>query len=347
MLVKNILLLALSYLLAVTAVSAGRGKYCRALRGRPGTCLPIEECESLRRLNRDQSVPFALRVSLLRPSVCPGPGSDGTFCCNDETKYEGIQKLNQTDTCGIYNVAKGNTGEDLQVDAMPWMALLIYEDPAKKTSSLGINGCAGTLITEKFVLTAAHCLFLNGIELKRVRLGNWIHCDGDNCESRYINFDIEKTIVHERYENTSDIGNIALLKLAETVEFKPYVRPICLPFDNNLQDKAKRNRIYHTIGFGQTENSQLTNNLMMTPVLGASFFDCDSNKPLLCVKDSRICVANIGSPVMNTYLVNGVHRAVQVGIVSNFKGACGTEKLITSTELAQYIPWISHKIVDE
>ncbi|XP_068146425.1 serine protease grass-like [Drosophila tropicalis] len=347
MFVKNLLLLVLSYLLAVKAVSAGRGKYCSALRGRPGTCLPIEECASLRSLNRAQSVPFGIRVSLLRPSVCPGPDSADTFCCEDETNYEGIQKLNQTDTCGIYNVAKGNTGEDLQVDALPWMALLIYEDTAKKTSSVGVNGCAGTLITEKFVLTATHCLFLNGMELKRVRLGFWIHCDGDNCERHNVNYAIEKTIVHERYQNTSEVDNIALLKLTETVEFKPYVRPICLPFDNNLQDKAKRNRIYHTIGFGQTENAQLTNNLMMTPVLGVNTYDCIYGKPLLCVKDSRICIANIGSPVMNKYSVNGLGRAVQVGIVSSFKGPCGTEKLITSTKLAQYIPWISHKIVKE
>ncbi|KRF98265.1 uncharacterized protein Dwil_GK26982 [Drosophila willistoni] len=336
MLIKYLVLLVLWCVLAIRADDI-YGRYCNAFGGEPGACMPIEECPELLEIKNSPTIPPEVKNIILRGSVCPGPDSAGTFCCAEIANAEGIRKLNQTDTCGIYNAPDAGTENESQEISMPWMALLIYEDPEKKNSPTGIKGCAGTLITEKFVLTAANCLFLNGMELKQVRLGN----DG----TQYVSYGIEKIIVHERYENPSQMYNIALVKLAGTVEYKGNIRPICLPFDNEVRSKAYLDKKYQTIGWGQTENFEFTNDLMMASFQRIDQFKCKYSKTILCLGDVETCVPNIGSPLMNTYTVNGLERVVQAGIANTFISRCGAGGPVAYTNLGEYIPWISRQIV--
>lgn len=52
----------------------------------------------------------------------------------------------------------GNTTE---IDEFPWMVLLEYEFP----NGTRIFGCAGSIISEKFILTAAHCFTFSDLFL--------------------------------------------------------------------------------------------------------------------------------------------------------------------------------------
>lgn len=72
-------------------------------------------------------------------------------CCPNEAI---IEKINSKG-CGIVAGDRIQRGMKAKVGQFPFMALLIFrETNSEKDEFL----CGGTLITESFVLTAAHCM---------------------------------------------------------------------------------------------------------------------------------------------------------------------------------------------
>lgn len=71
-------------------------------------------------------------------------------------QVDGASLLPQPPTCGgvtIDNKIYG--GEDADLNEFPWMVLLEY----RRLAGTGLStSCAGTLINQRYVLTAAHCL---------------------------------------------------------------------------------------------------------------------------------------------------------------------------------------------
>lgn len=69
-------------------------------------------------------------------------------------------------------------------------------------------------------------------------LGEWntdtyIDCDDVNekgfCSGPVLEISVAEKIVHEGYDSLNSMNDIALLKLASSVVFNEFVRPICLP----------------------------------------------------------------------------------------------------------------------
>ncbi|XP_020957057.1 transmembrane protease serine 11B [Sus scrofa] len=105
-------------------------------------------------------------------------------------------------------------GENALVGAWPWQASMQWK---------GRHHCGASLISSKWLLSAAHCFALkNNSEDWTINFGTLVN-------KPYMRRKVQNIIFHENYTKAGVHDDIALVQLAEDVSFTKYVRKICLP----------------------------------------------------------------------------------------------------------------------
>ncbi|CAD6992971.1 unnamed protein product [Ceratitis capitata] len=264
------------YVLAVNAVLISFG-VCQTPSGLAGHCVPLADCKSLYDLILS-AAPSEAQIEYLRRSFC-GSDVNGTtalaknrVCCGDNPNvknndpYSG-KILPVEGSCGVTFNTRIFGGVDSSVDEFPWSALIKYRRPYNASA---LN-CAGVLINQRYVLSAAHCLRNPSIpttwKLDSIRLGEWdISTDPDcfpsadgkgRCVDPYVEVKIERIIIHEKYipHSQSEFYDIALLRMAESVNYSDTIRPICLPINPVLRQMTFEKEYADVAGWGRTEIS--------------------------------------------------------------------------------------------
>lgn len=179
------------------------------------------------------------------------------FCC--KPKPAGIKTgrdLLDLSICGKQSKQRIAHGKIAEVFEYPWMVLLG-----------GINGdfhCGGSLIAERFVLTAAHCsqqkVFF--ARVGETDLSNDIDCNyaqGEkDCAEKYQDISVHQFIKHNQYSASQKKNDIALVKLSHPAQLNDNVRPICLPLPEMMPKKMPLKMVVS--GWGFTEDHAATSN---------------------------------------------------------------------------------------
>ncbi|XP_055312102.1 serine protease snake-like [Sitodiplosis mosellana] len=139
---------------------------------------------------------------------------------NDKPILETVERC----TFSIVPLVVG--GEVANSGEFPHMALIGYE---RNFETNIIWGCGGSLISEEFVLTAAHCVETSRYEgrAKYVLLGE--HDLSNDKNDRPLQVEIAEKFPHPEFKRSAKYFDIALVKMGVRVTFNPYRRPACLP----------------------------------------------------------------------------------------------------------------------
>ncbi|NXI52029.1 OVCH2 protein, partial [Chloroceryle aenea] len=133
-------------------------------------------------------------------------------------------------------------GEEAVPYSWPWQVSVQISDE---------HICGGAVLAREWVVTAAHCF--NSRELYR---DLWMIVTGlhDLTGKEYRQKrSVKQYIIHPSFNKTTMDSDIALLHLAEPLEFNRYVRPVCLPA---AEETVQPSRMCVVTGWGAHEGDR-------------------------------------------------------------------------------------------
>ncbi|XP_048342980.1 prothrombin [Sphaerodactylus townsendi] len=124
-------------------------------------------------------------------------------------------------------------GQDAQLGSAPWQVMLFKKSPQELL-------CGASLISDRWILTAAHCIFYPPWDKNFtaddlvVRIGKHNRKIHERTMEKIALLD--KIIIHPKYNWRENLDrDIALLRLRKPVPFSDYIQPICLPTKETVQ----------------------------------------------------------------------------------------------------------------
>uniref|UniRef100_A0A646QE05 Limulus clotting factor C n=1 Tax=Hemiscolopendra marginata TaxID=943146 RepID=A0A646QE05_9MYRI len=174
-------------------------------------------------------------------------------------------------------------GTASEIGQWPWLVGLAARDTPGAPDEGWDIFCGGSLISERWVVTAAHCVTYEAstqqIPADELQLyfGKYYRDnkkDDDGVEVRKV----EQIHVHPDYESSSFESDIALLRLNSPVILSSRVQPVCLPDDiDESNSRVKEGNPGVIIGWGKTETGNLSQIIQQAKVPVVSNKQCEED----------------------------------------------------------------------
>ncbi|XP_022083408.1 enteropeptidase-like [Acanthaster planci] len=268
-----------------------------------------------------------------------GELGESTTCVFNE------EDLLHTGTCGTRpGVSSQNNplsrivgGVDTNIETWPWIGSLRDEYSEHR--------CGATLITNRWAVTAAHCLG----SVHHIVLGS-TNFHGNPASRREIM--VETVFPHPFYDPVNLDNDIALVKLESPVKFSGAIRPACL---NTEQNETLVFDTCYIAGWGHTSaGGAVSYDLQEArlPLVPQDICQDQSNSPHLVSKNQLCagvteggidtCQGDSGGPLMCLSVGN---RWKLVGITSSGSAECGApESPGIYTRVSKYLDFLRQTI---
>ncbi len=136
-------------------------------------------------------------------------------------------------------------GHDAPDGKWPWLAHIVMEsrfDPGM------ITVCTGSIVSSRYILTAAHCLL--HADRVMVTVGS---ADIDDW-ARSVRIFAKAAYIHPNFLGVRGTArdDIALIELSRNLTFSPHIQPICLPSKFNEATPPKQQAVI--TGWGRSKS---------------------------------------------------------------------------------------------
>ncbi|PKU35013.1 transmembrane protease serine 13 [Limosa lapponica baueri] len=159
---------------------------------------------------------------------------DGVVDCSQRSDELGC-------ACGQRISGRIIGGKETSVNKWPWQVSVQYGP---------IHICGGTIIDAQWVLTAAHCFFMNSMKI----LDDWkVYGGVSDLKQHGEGIPVSQVIINSNYSDDHDDYDIALMKLSRPLTLSAQVRPACLPM---YGQRFQTGRSCFITGFGKTRENE-------------------------------------------------------------------------------------------
>ncbi|XP_058456820.1 phenoloxidase-activating enzyme-like [Malaya genurostris] len=248
-------------------------------------------------------------------------------------------------------IYKGNAA--LEAD-WPWHAAIFQ----KQNNGGEDYICGGSVISENFVLTAAHCTVSFRMPLSAdnflVKLG--LHNKSFPSEHSKT-YEVVEVIRHDSFNINNLKNDIALLRTEEDITFSDYIQPICLwPVEKSDLNSILTSR-GTVVGWGVGDEYKLVDILQQARLSVVDYATCLKSKPehfskLLADDKSNFCAGNQNMTnvcdgdsgggmyfrLNNAWYIRGI---VSAGARTETERRCDPQQFVTFTDIPYYLRWIS------
>uniref|UniRef100_A0A1A9WE67 Peptidase S1 domain-containing protein n=1 Tax=Glossina brevipalpis TaxID=37001 RepID=A0A1A9WE67_9MUSC len=234
--------------------------------------------------------------------------------------------------CGVPNVSRIVGGSKVRTNKYPWTAQILRGH---------FQFCGGTVINDRYVMTAAHCITSKkSISIRLLQLDK-------NSRQEGVIRKISSIQVHRAFNEITLQHDIALLKLETPLLFKNQLRPICLPSSLDQNFDFRQGIV---AGWGLNSEDGLPSDYLQevtVPIITNT--QCRSTtykemivETMLCAgypkggKDA--CQGDSGGPLI---VRDGTTVFRLAGIVSYGFGCAAPHTPGVYTRVSKYLDWIS------
>ncbi|CAL8113620.1 unnamed protein product [Orchesella dallaii] len=225
--------------------------------------------------------------------------------------------------------------------AYPWMVALLIN---------GRSFCGGSVIDDQHIITAAHCT--DGAETVTILLGthNLKASSEEEPGRRVVNVTAENIHQHPKYNEDTVTHDISIIRLPEKLTFDEYIKPICLPnreFVNEFFEKQAVN----VTGWGITgDRAGISPDLQVTNVEVMGNGQCRQvfrdvlTGNQICTKTTPTnspCRGDSGGPLYLRQSGPNGDYLMQVGIVSFGTVTCERGYPVAFTRVTAFLDYIN------
>lgn len=334
-------------------------RLCTTSTGRPGVCVTLVECPSLFKSLHTRVNIRQVPVAVAQHNECLFSGFVGIsyVCCANLAS----PLLPSPGECGVpaWISNRITSGDVAGLGEFPWSTLLINEKQRGRDALF----CGGVLISKLYVVTAAHCVKDLHQRWISVRLGEHaidteIDCIGTTCNEPPLDVPVEELISHPKFNSTTFENDIALLRLANPVNFTNYIKPLCLPSNQNTDTSGI---VFDFAGWGQTaQNAPKSNVKQKITLRGVTYDYCrakyNETNPPRQIYDSQLCAlgefgrdscrGDSGNALVGYVAPKGeIPHYYLAGISSYGVNKCGTDGWPgVYTRVTKYVDWIKENL---
>ncbi|XP_021708893.1 serine protease gd [Aedes aegypti] len=232
----------------------------------------------------------------------------------------------------------------------PWLSALYYKN--NDLGSLQFR-CGATLISDKVLLTAAHCLMNGKNHLQAddilVSLGRYNIMDWTEVDSRTVN--PRALVIHSGFRSDAFDYDIGAIILPNEINYSNSVRPICIWTESD-EESIIVGQLGTVVGWGFSESGIISDVPKSAQVPIVSEVDCirsdigfqlTTSKRTFCAggQGAGPCQGDSGSGLFvsrgGRWVLRGI---VSYALIDPDTGKCDARKYTVYTDVAKYHEWM-------